>query len=144
MASTATYQCQRCNGSFVARTTDRKRGWARFCSKSCKAIRQDQNGGTLGRKTKDKAAHARYAANRQAQMTGVDKLRASATGAARRQGVDLRTWLEHRLTYGGSPQFNRRGEYEGTTGRFSEELEYDDFEPLYEELDIERIDDGEI
>ena len=45
MASTAQYHCQRCTGLFTARTADRARGWARFCSKSCKAIKQEQRTG---------------------------------------------------------------------------------------------------
>lgn len=40
MASTATYKCKSCASLFVARTADRARGWALFCSKSCKAIKQ--------------------------------------------------------------------------------------------------------
>ena len=32
--------CKECNGKFIARVADRKRGWAKFCSKSCKAIKQ--------------------------------------------------------------------------------------------------------
>lgn len=40
MASTATYQCKECGGQFTARTADRARGWARFCSKTCKAVDQ--------------------------------------------------------------------------------------------------------
>ena len=40
MASTATYQCKECKKPFEARTTDRARGWALFCSKSCKAVKQ--------------------------------------------------------------------------------------------------------
>lgn len=40
-----TYVCLRCNILFTARVADRKRGWARFCSKSCKAIRQEQRTG---------------------------------------------------------------------------------------------------
>jgi hypothetical protein len=39
MSGTETYKCQCCGESFVARVADRKRGWARFCSKSCKAIK---------------------------------------------------------------------------------------------------------
>lgn len=39
--ATATYKCGHCGGPFTARTADRKRGWARFCSKSCKARRQE-------------------------------------------------------------------------------------------------------
>jgi hypothetical protein len=45
MASTAQYKCQRCQGLFTARTADRKRGWARFCSKSCKAVVQEKKTG---------------------------------------------------------------------------------------------------
>ena len=40
MPSTAVYKCQ-CGKDFTARTADRKRGWARFCSKRCKAIEQE-------------------------------------------------------------------------------------------------------
>lgn len=45
MTSTAQYKCQRCQKLFTARTADRNRGWARFCSKSCKAIKQEQRTG---------------------------------------------------------------------------------------------------
>ncbi len=38
-------KCQRCKDPFMARVADRKRGWGRFCSKSCKAIRQTQRTG---------------------------------------------------------------------------------------------------
>lgn len=30
-------QCKNCRGGMVARKADIKRGWGRFCSKSCKA-----------------------------------------------------------------------------------------------------------
>ncbi len=33
-------KCARCKQPFYARVADRKRGWGRCCSKSCKAIRQ--------------------------------------------------------------------------------------------------------
>ncbi|WP_431145004.1 hypothetical protein [Pseudomonas alvandae] len=45
MAATAEYACLRCKQPFVARTADRKRGWARYCSKSCKASKQEQRTG---------------------------------------------------------------------------------------------------
>jgi hypothetical protein len=138
----ATYQCQSCNKDFAARPVDRARGWARFCSKSCKGIRQKQNGGTLPRKAKHVAANKTRAANRNAGMTEVQKLRARAAGAARAQGVDIRTWLEYRHTYGGNPQFDRRGNYEGFSARFSEEVEYDEFEDLYRDMNIDKVDDG--
>jgi len=51
MASTAIYQCKnpRCKEHFVARVADRKRGWARFCSKSCKALVQEKRTGQFER-----------------------------------------------------------------------------------------------
>lgn len=42
---TNTYKCAGCGDPFVARVADRNRGWARFCSKSCKAIKQEQRTG---------------------------------------------------------------------------------------------------
>lgn len=42
MATKATYKCKTCGLPFEARVADRKRGWARFCSKSCKAIKQER------------------------------------------------------------------------------------------------------
>jgi len=40
MAATVDVACDWCAGKFTARTADRKRGWARFCSKPCKASKQ--------------------------------------------------------------------------------------------------------
>lgn len=60
---TKTYECKRCKQPFVARVADRARGWARYCSKSCKAVAQEartgqygaylraENGGLLGGQT---------------------------------------------------------------------------------------------
>lgn len=39
------YHCKTCGDPFKGREADRKRGWAKFCSKSCKAIRQTQKTG---------------------------------------------------------------------------------------------------
>lgn len=47
-AQKAQYKCARCGGLFLARVADRKRGWARFCSKSCKAVKQEQRTGQYG------------------------------------------------------------------------------------------------
>lgn len=44
-AQKAQYKCASCGDPFLARVADRKRGWARFCSKSCKAIKQEQRTG---------------------------------------------------------------------------------------------------
>lgn len=43
--SKVTVRCKRCREEFVARVADRKRGWAVFCSKSCKAIAQEARTG---------------------------------------------------------------------------------------------------
>lgn len=38
-------RCLQCKTSFQARVADRKRGWAKFCSKSCKATHQERRTG---------------------------------------------------------------------------------------------------
>lgn len=43
--ATSIYRCACCGDPFKARVADRKRGWARFCSKSCKAKKQEQRTG---------------------------------------------------------------------------------------------------
>lgn len=43
--ATATYKCRCCGNDFDARIADRKRGWALYCSKTCKAIKQEQRTG---------------------------------------------------------------------------------------------------
>ncbi len=52
-----TYQCKSCGDDFVARVADRNRGWARFCSKSCKASHQEKRTGQYRRyKTQQEAS----------------------------------------------------------------------------------------
>jgi hypothetical protein len=38
-------KCKTCRNIFGARQADVKRGWALYCSKSCKAIKQEQQTG---------------------------------------------------------------------------------------------------
>ncbi len=45
MAATQQYNCKWCKGPFTARVADRNRGWALYCCKSCKAMRQEKNTG---------------------------------------------------------------------------------------------------
>lgn len=40
--------CNWCNCRFKAKEADRKRGWAKFCSKSCKAKEQTKRIGVSG------------------------------------------------------------------------------------------------
>ncbi len=51
MASMVTVTCanNRCKASFQARVADRKRGWGKFCSKSCKGSEQERRTGQMGR-----------------------------------------------------------------------------------------------
>ena len=43
MASMVEVKCKGCKEPFMARVADRKRGWGEFCSKSCKATKQNTN-----------------------------------------------------------------------------------------------------
>lgn len=38
--------CGNCKTKFMARVADRKRGWGKNCSKTCKAVKQSQTGGS--------------------------------------------------------------------------------------------------
>ena len=40
-----TCSCEWCRGLFIARVADRQRGWAKFCSKRCKAMQQEKRTG---------------------------------------------------------------------------------------------------
>lgn len=42
---TVNRMCKSCKCTFVARVADVKRGWAKFCSKSCKASHQNKRTG---------------------------------------------------------------------------------------------------
>jgi hypothetical protein len=44
MANMTDCKCQWCEGDFKARTADVNRGWAKFCSKTCKAKHQSKHG----------------------------------------------------------------------------------------------------
>lgn len=47
-AATASYSCKWCKQPFTARTADHDRGWAKFCSKVCKANEQAKRTGWAG------------------------------------------------------------------------------------------------
>ena len=42
---TVEVKCKNCGEMFTARIADRKRGWGKFCSKSCKAKKQEKRTG---------------------------------------------------------------------------------------------------
>jgi len=43
MANMKEVKCENCSEIFHARVADRKRGWGKYCSKSCKATAQTRN-----------------------------------------------------------------------------------------------------
>jgi hypothetical protein len=45
MAAMVECKCKFCDRKFEARVADRKRGWGKFCSKSCKAKEQEKRTG---------------------------------------------------------------------------------------------------
>lgn len=45
MATMIERKCARCKAPMTVRKADVARGWGRFCSKSCKAIKQEQRTG---------------------------------------------------------------------------------------------------
>lgn len=51
MVATVQVTCanKRCKVTFTARVADRKRGWGKFCSKSCKAVEQEKRTGQHAR-----------------------------------------------------------------------------------------------
>ncbi len=84
-------KCGRCRKPFMARVADRKRGWGKFCSKTCKAVKQEQRTG-------------QYA----------DRLhRPDKTEHRLHPFVDNATYLEHQREFGGMPQFDRNGNFDG-------------------------------
>jgi hypothetical protein len=91
MAATVIVKCKCCHTEFTARVADRKRGWAKFCSKSCKAKKQE-------------ARTNQYAAYKQ----GESNFRGS--------GVSRDRYLADAREYGGIPQYDRHGNYEGFVG----------------------------
>lgn len=85
MAAMVEVKCKQCKKPFMARVADRKRGWGKFCSKSCKAKKQEARTGQ----------YANYLHN------------------YRGSGVSKEKYMEYAEEYGGIPQFNNKGEYEG-------------------------------
>ena len=81
-----------CGRKKMVRTVDVKRGWGLFYSKSCKAQKQEN-------RTHRCANH--YARIRQMNNNYLGS------------GVSKEKFLRYANQYGGAPQFNRNGEYQG-------------------------------
>jgi hypothetical protein len=106
MVAMVTVKCESCKGEFKARAADRKRGWGKFCSKSCKATKQEKRTGQ----------YANY-------IHGKGKVVIESRDNYRGSGVDRETYEHYQNEHGGTPQFDRRGEYTGFT-MTREELAY--------------------
>ena len=76
--------CNRCKKPHTVRVADVKRGWGKYCSKSCKAVEQTQR-------------------------TGLGDPERNFMGS----GVSRERYLEDAKEYGGTPVYDRRGEYAG-------------------------------
>lgn len=89
-----TYKCKwrNCKKPFEAREADRNRGWAQFCSKSCKAKEQESRTGQNKKFKKKYSSRAR----------------------------------KDSMEYGGIPQYDSRGEYEGFVYRSFGPWDWDD------------------
>ena len=86
--ATASYKCKWCGDPFEARTADRARGWARFCSKTCKAKKQEKRTGQ----------HAKHLRSKNNYLGS---------------GVSRETYMHHQREHGGTPNFDRQGNYVG-------------------------------
>ncbi len=53
-------KCQSCRLTFFPRKADVDRGWGKFCSKSCKAIKQEQRTGQYARFQNRKEGYPRW------------------------------------------------------------------------------------
>jgi hypothetical protein len=53
-------KCEWCRKPFQARKADVNRGWGRFCSKSCKANKQEKRTGQHAAYVEDRVARADY------------------------------------------------------------------------------------
>lgn len=74
MPAMLTRKCAQCKEEFQARAADVKRGWGKFCSKSCKAIKQENRTGQYAQLQRDR---------------------------------------HYRNEFGGTPAYDKYGEYEG-------------------------------
>ncbi len=99
--------CKNCNVKFFARVADRKRGWGRFCSKSCKAIKQENRTGQC----------KKYYDNARNYLNS---------------GVSKDKFIRYQNQYGDSPQFSNSGEFEGISGMGFDNCSHQDSEVINE------------
>lgn len=92
MARMVEVRCKCCGNPFKARAVDRRRGWGKFCSKRCKAIKQERRTGQCA------SYHARQR-NNQSNYQG--------------SGVSRDKFLYYAEQFGGTPVFDRNGNYDG-------------------------------
>jgi hypothetical protein len=111
MAQMKTVKCKKCTVEFQARAVDIKRGWGKFCSKSCKANVQARKTGVTG---PDYRASGRTVEQMSNGSYAKSKFECDVqTTPWLRSGVSKNTYLHYEEEYGGMPIFNSRGEYIG-------------------------------
>ncbi len=98
MASMTEQTCG-CGAKFMARTADVDRGWGKSCSKSCAATRTNKKTG-----------------NYQRYMGKKNNYKGS--------GVDKETFQDAVNEHGGIPEFDRHGDYVGSSISFSNETHH--------------------
>jgi len=108
MPSMTTVKCNspKCKKEFEARTADVKRGWGKFCSKSCKAYKQTCATGITGPdyRAAGKTVHA---------MRSGSYAKSKFKNKRFHPYVSNETYLKYANEYGGTPLFSRSGEYVG-------------------------------
>ncbi len=106
----------RCGTEYEARQADLDRGWARSCDKSCAAKRRDY-GGKAAKRADGVALTMKQSFKGAKRKTPDTRVQApynkpNYLGS----GVDKETYMYYQDQFGGQPQFNRKGEYEGFCG----------------------------
>ena len=109
---TDTYICKNksCKKPFVARVADRNRGWALYCSKTCKAVVQEKRTGQYKDYLYGNAPRSR-----------LDRI-AKKVGAP-----STEMFINDSREYGGIPQYDSNGEYIGhIKTSFEDDSDYGD------------------
>ena len=128
MPSMTTVKCKKCKNEFEARTADVKRGWGKFCSKSCKANVQARRTGVVG-------PDYRAAGKTTTQMSSGGYAKSKFKGRSRRApwdgaGVSRENFVYYAEEYGGTPMFDNRGEYVGFSPEpFDNSQDFQDSDP---------------
>ena len=100
-------KCDRCPTVFRAKVADRRRGWARCCSKSCAAKRRER--------TRAPSKAQQLQRRRYAQEAGNLVRFTDGTAIKLPANVTRDQFISDMKEHGGTPQYDRHGNYEGFT-----------------------------